>query len=138
MAVNPLTIGPEEPLRTALDLMEAHRISGVPVVESGTERLVGILTNRDVRFASVMEQPARELMTAENLVTVRENVTRDEAKRLLHHHRIEKLLVVDGDRRLKGLITVTRCSRPSSSRERKRVNFFRGLGMTFRAGFEVM
>ena len=106
MVVNPLTIGPEEPLRTALNLMEVHRISGVPVVESGTERLVGILTNRDVRFASVMEQPVHELMTAENLVTVRENVTPDEAKRLLHHHRIEKLLVVDGDRRLKGLITV--------------------------------
>jgi IMP dehydrogenase len=112
MVVNPVTIGPEATLADALGLMKAHRISGIPVVENGgagghtAGRLVGILTNRDVRFASNPDQKIHELMTHENLVTVSENVSQDEAKRLLHHHRIEKLLVVDGDRRCVGLITV--------------------------------
>ena len=95
MVVNPLTIHPEQTLADALGLMEQHQISGFPVVERGSGKLVGILTNRDVRFASDRSQPVRELMTKEKLVTVKEGVDRDEAKRLLHQYRIEKLLVVD-------------------------------------------
>jgi IMP dehydrogenase len=105
MVVNPLTISPGQPLADALRLMADYRISGIPVVEPGTRRLVGILTNRDVRFASNMQQPVSELMTKQ-LITVREGVSHDEAKRLLHQHRIEKLLVVDADYRCIGLITV--------------------------------
>ena len=106
MVVNPVTIYPDEPLRNALALMESYRISGIPVVERNGGPLVGILTNRDVRFAEDKAQPVSELMTKENLVTVREGVSRDDAKRLLHQHRIEKLLVVDRDYRCIGLITV--------------------------------
>lgn len=106
MVVNPVTIAPGATLAAALKLMADHRISGIPVVEKGNGRLVGILTNRDVRFASDRDQPVAELMTKENLVTVREGVGMEEAKRLLHQHRIEKLLVVDGDYRCIGLITV--------------------------------
>ncbi len=106
MVVNPVTIFPDQPLADALALMADLKISGIPVVERNTRRLVGILTNRDVRFASVPQQPVSELMTRERLVTVREGVNREEAKRLLHQHRIEKLLVVDGDYRCVGLITV--------------------------------
>ena len=105
MVVNPVTIGPDATLAEALALMKAHGISGIPVVEK-SHRLVGILTNRDVRFASDPSQKIYELMTRENLVTVAESVQQQEAKRLLHKHRIEKLLVVDGDSRLVGLITV--------------------------------
>ncbi|MDX1581848.1 MAG: IMP dehydrogenase, partial [Alphaproteobacteria bacterium] len=105
MVVNPVTIKPEEPLKHALDLMSRHNISGIPVVESNG-KLVGIVTNRDVRFASDEDQPIRELMTAENLVTVRDGVGMDEAKRLLHQHRIEKLLVVDDNYHCIGLVTV--------------------------------
>lgn len=111
MVVNPVTIGPEATLSDALALMKAHCISGIPVVEQngrakGPGRLVGILTNRDVRFASNPDQKIYELMTRENLVTVKESVDHAEAKRLLHAHRIEKLLVVDGEGRCVGLITV--------------------------------
>jgi IMP dehydrogenase len=106
MVVNPITLGPDATLADALDLMAAHRISGIPVVEGEARRLVGILTNRDVRFATDPSVPVRQLMTAEKLVTVPESVGRDEAKRLLHRHRIEKLLVVDDDYRLVGLMTV--------------------------------
>ncbi len=111
MVVNPLTIHPDATLADALALMAENSISGVPVVEPGGDgsregRLVGILTNRDVRFANNPNQPVRELMTRDNLVTVRESVDREEAKRLLHQHRIEKLLVVDDDYRCIGLITV--------------------------------
>ena len=112
MVVNPVTIGPDATLADALALMKAHGISGIPVVESGgkggqkTGRLVGILTNRDVRFASDPTQKVYELMTRENLITVKENVDQDEAKRLLHQHRIEKLLVVDRSGNCVGLITV--------------------------------
>ncbi|NBC33223.1 MAG: IMP dehydrogenase, partial [Alphaproteobacteria bacterium] len=105
MVVNPVTIAPDATLSQALGLMERNRISGVPVVE-GSGRLVGILTNRDVRFASDPGQPVSELMTRDRLITVREGVELDEAKRLLHQHRIEKLLVVDDDYRCIGLITV--------------------------------
>jgi IMP dehydrogenase len=108
MVVNPVTINPEATLADALALMEENRISGIPVVAGGTApgRLVGILTNRDVRFATDRRQKIAELMTKDRLVTVREGVGQEEAKRLLHQHRIEKLLVVDGDYRCVGLITV--------------------------------
>jgi len=106
MVVNPVTIGPDETLADALKLMADNQISGVPVVEPASRKLVGILTNRDVRFASNPRQPVRELMTKDKIVTVREGVSRDEAKRLLHQHRIEKLIVVDDAYRCIGLITV--------------------------------
>jgi len=105
MVVNPVTIGPDATLADALALMKMHSISGIPVVEK-SGRLVGILTNRDVRFASDPSQKIYELMTRENLVTVKESVDQQEAKRLLHAHRIEKLLVIDGEGRCVGLITV--------------------------------
>jgi IMP dehydrogenase len=110
MVVNPVTIAPDATLADAHALMERYRISGIPVVEGangkGAGKLVGILTNRDVRFASDPRQPVSELMTKDNLVTVREGVKPDEAKRLLHQRRIEKLLVVDDAYRCVGLITV--------------------------------
>lgn len=105
MVVNPLTIAPHQSLADALDLMTEYKISGIPVTEQNG-KLVGILTNRDVRFASRLDQPVSELMTRENLVTVREAVDQEEAKRLLHSHRIEKLVVVDENYRCVGLITV--------------------------------
>lgn len=105
MVVNPITIGPDATLGEARALMEANRISGIPVVEAGG-RLVGILTNRDVRFAANQAQPVRELMTHENLATVGAGVSQDEARRLLHQRRIEKLLVVDENFHCTGLITV--------------------------------
>ncbi|KQV32267.1 inosine-5'-monophosphate dehydrogenase [Rhizobium sp. Root1203] len=105
MVVNPVTIGPDATLADALGLMKTYSISGIPVVEK-SGRLVGILTNRDVRFASDPSQKIYELMTREGLITVKENVDQQEAKRLLHTHRIEKLLVVDGEGRCVGLITV--------------------------------
>ncbi len=110
MVVNPLTIGPSAKLAEALDLMKEHGISGIPVVEGASGgrpgKLVGILTNRDVRFATDPEQRVYELMTKDKLITVHEGVGQDEAKRLLHQHRIEKLLVVDEHYRCVGLITV--------------------------------
>lgn len=106
MVVDPLTIAPGAMLKDALDLMSRNRISGVPVVEPKTKRLVGILTNRDVRFATNTATPVAELMTREKLITVKVGVQQSEAKRLLHAHRIEKLIVVDDDYRCVGLITV--------------------------------
>ncbi|WP_417309291.1 IMP dehydrogenase [Devosia sp.] len=112
MVVNPITIGPEATLADALSLMETNHISGIPVVENGGKggrnlgRLVGILTNRDVRFATNPRQPISELMTHEGLITVRDGVSKDDAKRLLHTNRIEKLLVVDDAGHCVGLITV--------------------------------
>src|SRR5438045_2392701 len=111
MVVNPVTIHPDETLADALRLMADNRISGIPVVERGPYpnqpgKLCGILTNRDVRFADDPRQRVAELMTREGLITVRESVGKDEAKRLLHQHRIEKLLVVDDAYRCIGLITV--------------------------------
>ena len=105
MVVNPITISPDATLGEAQALMQANRISGIPVVEAGG-KLVGILTNRDVRFADNPLQPVRELMTHENLATVRPGVTQEEARRLLHQRRIEKLLVVDEHFHCTGLITV--------------------------------
>ncbi|MTI10692.1 IMP dehydrogenase [Curvivirga aplysinae] len=106
MVVNPITITPERTLGDALDVMRFHNISGIPVVSKRKKHLVGILTNRDVRFADDMNTPVKELMTRKGLVTVREGVDHEEAKRLLHSHRIEKLLVVDDQRHCVGLITV--------------------------------
>jgi IMP dehydrogenase len=110
MVVNPLTIAPDATLAEALQLMERHNISGVPVVVGASAgksgKLVGILTHRDVRFATDTSQAVAELMTKENLCTVREGVSMEEAKKLLHHRRIEKLLVVDDAYRCVGLITV--------------------------------
>ncbi len=106
MVVDPVTITPDQPLADALALMADFKISGIPVVDAPRGKLVGVLTNRDVRFATNANQPVSELMTKEKLITVREGVTKDEAKRLLHQHRIEKLLVVDEDYRCIGLITV--------------------------------
>ncbi len=105
MVVDPITIRPYATLAEALELMKRFGISGIPVTEEDG-RLVGILTNRDVRFAENTEQPVRELMTSENLVKVYNSVEKDEARRLLHKHRIEKLLIVDDNEKCTGLITV--------------------------------
>jgi IMP dehydrogenase len=106
MVVNPLTIHPDQTLADVKALMSSHRISGIPVVERETNRLVGIVTNRDVRFATEPSLKVYELMTRENLVTVNPDVGPEQARRLLHKHRIEKLLVVDDAYRCIGLITV--------------------------------
>ncbi len=105
MIVDPVTMRPEQRIREALAVMARYRISGVPVTDAGGH-LRGILTNRDLRFESDLERRIDELMTKEGLVTVPEGTTLDEAKALLHRHKIEKLLVVDRDGNLKGLITV--------------------------------
>ena len=105
MVVNPITIAPDATLGEAQAIMQANRISGIPVVEA-SGKLVGILTNRDVRFAANPAQPVRELMTHENLATVTLGVGQEEARRLLHQRRIEKLLVVDDAFHCIGLITV--------------------------------
>lgn len=105
MVVNPITIRPTMSLAEALEMMRYYNISGVPVTEENG-KLVGILTNRDVRFADNMQTPVSQLMTAENLVKVVGTVDKDEAKRLLHKHRIEKLLVVDDADKCIGLVTV--------------------------------
>jgi len=111
MVINPLTLPPDATLADAVALQERHGFSGFPVVEEGSGKLVGILTNRDVRFADKMDQPVSELMTRHTvdrpLITVREGIAREEAKKLLHQNRIERLLVVDEDFRSVGLITVT-------------------------------
>lgn len=110
MVMDPITIFPDATLADALDVMKRNHISGIPVVERGPGgrkgKLVGILTNRDVRFADDPAQPVSELMTKDRLITVRENVAQGEARRLLHQFRIEKLLVVDDHHRCVGLITV--------------------------------
>ena len=105
MVVNPVTIAPEQSLTDAMELMVRFKISGIPVVKAKTGKLVGILTHRDVRFATDMSHPVKDLMT-KRVITVREDVTPEEARTLLHKHRIEKLLVVDGDHKCIGLITV--------------------------------
>ncbi|MFZ4762066.1 MAG: IMP dehydrogenase [Alphaproteobacteria bacterium] len=106
MVLHPITITPDAPLSDALELMKTHHISGIPVVVQPSGVLVGILTNRDVRFAENLQQPVSELMTKEKLVTVKAGVAKEEAQRLLHQYRIEKLLVVDDSYRCIGLITV--------------------------------
>ncbi len=104
MVVDPITIGPDQRVCDALELMNRYRISGVPVVKNS--RLVGILTNRDLRFETNLEQPVANVMTKDNLVTVSSSISLEDSKKLLHQHRIEKLLVVDDEYNLKGLITI--------------------------------
>lgn len=136
MVVNPLTISPDAPLSEALHLMQVNKISGIPVTERKTGKLVGVLTNRDVRFATDESQAVHELMTRENLVTVAEkDATQQDAKILLHKHRIEKLLVVDDKYRCIGLITVKDIERstlfPNASKDeqaRLRVAAAIGIG----------
>ncbi|MGE3277209.1 MAG: IMP dehydrogenase [Vicinamibacterales bacterium] len=108
MIVNPITLSPGRPISEALDLMRRYRISGVPITEDGSKegRLVGILTNRDLRFETNINRSVAEVMTREELITVPVGTTLDEAREILHRHKVEKLLVVDADYRLKGLITV--------------------------------
>ncbi len=104
MIVDPITMGPDQLIREALEIMERYRISGIPITENG--RLVGILTNRDLRFETNLHRKVSELMTKEHLVTAPEGMTLESAKELLHRHRIEKLPVVDAEFRIKGLITI--------------------------------
>ena len=108
MIVNPITLSPQSSIFQALELMKKYRISGVPITEDGRNegKLVGILTNRDLRFQADVHQPISEVMTHEELITVPTGTTLNEAKAILHRHRVEKLLVVDADYNLRGLITV--------------------------------
>jgi IMP dehydrogenase len=104
MIIDPVTIHPDQPVHEVLKLMEQYRISGLPVIRD--EKLVGIVTNRDLRFETDLEKKVSEVMTKENLITVPEGITLEESKKCLHEHRIEKLLVVDSRGRLKGMITI--------------------------------
>src|SRR6266699_3017462 len=104
MIVDPVTIGPRNRIADALGIMQKYKISGVPVTSNG--KLVGILTNRDLRFESRMSLPVEDVMTKDNLITVPVGTTLEEAEKILHQHRVEKLLVVDDAFNLKGLITV--------------------------------
>ncbi len=104
MIVDPITMSPEQKVREALEVMARYKISGVPVTRG--RKLVGILTNRDLRFVEDLDLPIEKVMTKDNLVTVNQEITLEEAKKILHEHRIEKLLVVDDEFNLKGLITI--------------------------------
>ena len=104
MIIDPVTVHPDQPVHEVLKLMEEYRISGLPVTKG--DQLVGIVTNRDLRFETNMEKKVSEVMTKENLVTVSEGITLEDSKKLLHKHRIEKLLVVDKNGRLTGMITI--------------------------------
>jgi IMP dehydrogenase len=137
MIVNPITLSPTHRIHEALALMTKYRISGVPITEDGSKegRLVGILTNRDLRFETNVDRPISEVMTHENLITVPVGTTLDEARAILHRHKVEKLLVVDHQFRLKGLITVKDIQKvikyPSASKDalgRLRVGAAVGVG----------
>ncbi|MAQ71542.1 MAG: IMP dehydrogenase [Alphaproteobacteria bacterium] len=121
MVLDPITIEPDKTLAEALSMMEKNSISGIPVTEDNG-KLIGILTNRDVRFAEDMGTPVRALMTSENLITVTRDVSREEAKKLLHKNRIEKLLIVDSDYKCVGLMTVKDIERtrlfPNASKDK--------------------
>ncbi len=121
MITDPITLGPQASVQEALDLMEKYSISGVPITQN--KKLVGILTNRDIRFETNFTQPVSNIMTKENLITTPEGTTLEEAKTLLQKHRIEKLLVVDNNQQLKGLITVKDIEKattyPNSSKDAK-------------------
>jgi IMP dehydrogenase len=108
MIVNPITLSPRHRIYEALELMKRYRISGVPITADGDKegQLVGILTNRDLRFETHVDRPIADIMTKENLITVPVGTTLDQAREMFHRHKVEKLLVVDADFRLKGLITV--------------------------------
>src|SRR5438045_8045951 len=105
---NPSTLAPTNKINEALELMKKYSISGVPITDDGSKegRLVGILTNRDLRFETNVARPIADVMTREHLITVPVGTTLDAAREILHQHKVEKLLVVDRDFRLKGLITV--------------------------------
>jgi IMP dehydrogenase len=104
MIVDPITISPEQKIKDTLDLMAKYHISGIPVTQG--KKLVGIITNRDLRFETNLEEKVKNVMTKENLVTVKEGISLEESKKILHKHKIEKLLVVDKDFNLRGLITI--------------------------------
>src|SRR6187401_553492 len=108
MIVNPITLAPSNRIFEAQELMTKYRISGVPITDDGSKegRLVGILTNRDLRFETKLDRPIGDIMTREDLITVPVGTTLDAAREILHQHKVQKLLVVDRDYRLKGLITV--------------------------------
>jgi len=106
MIYDPITVTPDTPIRKVLALMEEYKISGIPVVEGPKKKLVGIVTNRDLRFETQLDKPVKEVMTKENLVVAKPGITLDEAVKILHERRIEKLLIVDDDFCLKGLITI--------------------------------
>ena len=106
MIYDPVTVSPDTPIKQDLKLMEEYKISGIPVVEGKERKLLGIVTNRDLRFESDLSRPVREVMTTENLITAKPGITLEEAKKILHQHRIEKLLIVDEEFCLKGLITI--------------------------------
>ena len=105
MVVNPLTINPDATLGDALALMANHKISGIPVVKNSSNKLVGIITNRDVRFATDKKQSIKELMTKDNLITAKQNITKNEARILLHRHKIERIIIVDNSGNCIGLMT---------------------------------
>lgn len=105
MIVDPVTVAPEQSIREVLNIMERFKISGVPVVDEGN-KLVGIITNRDLRFETNLDQKVKDVMTKDDLVTAKEGITLEESKKILHEKRIEKLLIVDDEGRLKGLITI--------------------------------
>ncbi len=143
MVADPLTVEPGQTIGSALALMKRAGISGTPVTEGG--RLVGILTNRDLRFETRLDRPVREIMTAENLITAPPGTTLDEAKHLLHAHRIEKLLIVDATGRLVGLITVKDIEKttafPDACRDeqgRLRVGAAVGAGADWRARADAL
>ncbi len=106
MIIDPVTVGPETSIQEVLQIMEDYRISGVPVVEGPEKRLLGIVTNRDLRFETQLDRPVKEVMTTKDLITAEPGVTLEEAKKILHERRIEKLLIVDKEFCLKGLITI--------------------------------
>ena len=122
MVVNPLTIYPDNSLAEAIEIKEKNNISGIPVVQRKTKKLVGILTNRDIRFAKNLIQPVSSLMTNKNLITVAENIKMVDAQKILHRHRIEKLIVVDKNYKCVGLITVKDIEKaerfPSASKDK--------------------
>ena len=120
MVVNPLTLYPNDLVSDALHLMAENQISSIPITQPDTNKLLGILTNRDVRFASNPNQPVSELMTKDNLITTNETVSHQQAKKLLHQNRIEKLIVVDKDYRCVGLITVKDIEKSASSPQRNK------------------
>ena len=106
MIYDPVVVTPDAPIKKVLKLMEEFKISGIPIVEGPKKKLVGIVTNRDLRFETNFEKPVKEVMTRENLITAKPGITLDEAVKILHEHRIEKLLIVDDNFCLKGLITI--------------------------------
>ena len=143
MIIDPVTISPDRPVEEVLQVMTRYRISGVPVTEE--DRLVGIVTNRDLRFETNLKRPVAEVMTKENLVTVPEGISLEESKKLLHEHRIEKLLVVDKTGRLAGMITIKDLEKikkyPNASKDslgRLRVGAAIGVGPDMEARAEAL